>query len=375
MPTALALGRARSDLDVFSRAGLALNDFLAEATTALDRVVPFAGGCVATLDPATSMVSGVLKLGALRGRNDLDVAWSQIEYGRDDPSALAHLVAAGRSAVGIHNEYRGEVERSVRMAELIIPHFDFRDEGRVVLADRSGAWGALALFRARGDAPFDEDELDFLAEVAPAFTRGIRAGLLVQLSRAEAAAAAGPAVIVVDASERVVQATPSAQEHLDLLSGPMQGDPLTFVHSLVTAARRFARGVSDRVPRTRIRTPDGRWLVVHASPLSGDGDRSGDVVVTIEEARPQEVVALVASAFGLTARERDVTAMVLSGADTKEIAAAMHVSPYTVQDHLKSIFDKAGVTSRRELVARVYFDQYAPRIGQAVGADGWFVGD
>jgi DNA-binding CsgD family transcriptional regulator len=114
------------------------------------------------------------------------------------------------------------------------------------------------------------------------------------------------------------------------------------------------------IARARVRTAAGRWLVVRGS-LLGDGPGSR-VAVLVEAARPPELAPLIADAYALTRRERSVTELVARGFSTIEIAARLHLSAYTVQDHLKAIFDKTGSGSRGDLVAQLFFRHDAPRL-------------
>lgn len=54
-------------------------------------------------------------------------------------------------------------------------------------------------------------------------------------------------------------------------------------------------------------------------------------------------------AFGLTAREREILAMVAAGYPNKEIARRCAVTEETVKHHLTRIFDKVGASNRLQL--------------------------
>ncbi len=92
--------------------------------------------------------------------------------------------------------------------------------------------------------------------------------------------------------------------------------------------------------------------------MMGDGP-DAPVAVLLEPARRAEMASVIVDAYGFTDGERRVTELVAHGLSTQQIAARLHLSSYTVQDHLKSIFAKSGTGSRGDLVARLFVDHYA----------------
>lgn len=374
MPSGLLAERVRRDVEVVAHAGLDLDTFLTETLLSLQRAVPFVAVCFGTVDPATQLLTGTRKYGDLAGRDERDHEWGLLEYGGWEPTTFTRMASEAVSAAAVHDRTGGHVEESPRVRELIRPGYGYGDELRTLCLDQGYLWGAAALFRSTDDRPFDASEIAFMASLTPALGAGVRGGLLASLAALPPLESPmGPGVMIIGADDTIVQVNPGADRWLqELAQGGTGTAPTGVIASLVGAARRYARGEWPTPPRSRIRTANGLWLVLHATPLSPRNGVQGEVVVTLEEARPPEVVPLVVAAFGLTNRERDVVALILQGLDTKEISGYLHLSAWTVQDHLKAIFEKAGVRSRRELIARVYFDQYVPRLGAGVGPEGWF---
>src|SRR5262249_39331772 len=86
-----------------------------------------------------------------------------------------------------------------------------------------------------------------------------------------------------------------------------------------------------------------------------DGELA-EIVILIEPLGAREIAWLRLSAFPLSPREQEVVDLVGRGGTTREIGPALWNAGYTAQGHLKHIFDKAGVRSRRELLQRLYLD-------------------
>ncbi|MGY1624374.1 LuxR C-terminal-related transcriptional regulator [Geodermatophilus sp. SYSU D00965] len=373
MTSSMLTERVRAQVSGLAAGGLDAATFAQSALEALARAVPFSAACFATADPATRLVTSTVKATFDDHHDD---EWAHFEYEVPDPSAFLEVNRRPGGVLGLQTATDGRLDLSPRFSRFIRRHWDLDDEMRAALTVDGTTWGFLALFRDGPGAAFSPLEQEFLSSIGATLAVGLRSGLLAAAATDDAAHVDGPAVLVVGADGEIASASVGAAARVAELGGGPLGDaplPLALL-SLVGAARRTAADGQPVVPRVRLRTRSGHWVVAHASRLMARDGTSSDVVVTIEEARPPEIVPIVVAAFGLTPREQDVVQLVLRGVDTGGIAAALHLSAYTVQDHLKSIFTKVGVRSRRELTARVYFDQYAPRLaaGREVGPSGWF---
>ena len=95
----------------------------------------------------------------------------------------------------------------------------------------------------------------------------------------------------------------------------------------------------------------------------------------IQRAHPTLVAPLLLKAYGLTTREQEVAQLMFRGATTIQAAQRLAISPYTVGDHMKSIFEKTGARTRGELSATLFFGEHLPRIQNhvAVGDDASFI--
>jgi DNA-binding CsgD family transcriptional regulator len=340
--------------------GLDLVGFWDQARDALAPAIPHhIAPCWCTLDPASLLVTSHYDHGMIP---QLPPEWLAHEYQDDDCHKLAEIARSGRQTSTLHEATGGDPASSQRWLRYINP-YGGDQELLVALRARGGqTWGVLALYRAPGQPEFSSEERELLQALAPHLAAGARRGLLVgEASDPEQPEA--PGLVVLTENFQPDSLTPGAERWLTELPGGERA-PDSMPHALLSVAGRALRSATAETPGevafARVLSRTGRWVVLHGAVLQSDGRRR--VAVIVEPAHPARISPLLMAAYGLSDREQEVARHVLSGAATGEIASALHISPHTIQQHLKTIFEKTGVRSRRDLVAKVFFAHYEPRL-------------
>jgi DNA-binding CsgD family transcriptional regulator len=337
----------------------------------IQKVLPFDAYVWLLTDPASCVGSAPLaevpclpELPALIRRKYLTTVnrWTELRRGRE-PVGLLQLGTSGQPT------------HSLLWREMLCD-LGITDIASLVFADRYGCWGFLDLWR-RGE-PYTAADANWLAGISSTITQALR--------RRQASAFAhpasisrppdGPAVLILDDQLRIVSRTAAATDWLrSLLPTPQGSSPIPAIAYNVAAQLLAAEaGVDPHPPSVRSRVAGGTWVTLRASRLqvesdlgfiaaaepvgppsnpTSDGRRvrgAGLIAVSIEETTAGPRLDLFARAHGLSDREGQVLTLLSRAADTRDIAVEMAITEYTVQDHLKSIFQKTSCAGRNALL-------------------------
>jgi DNA-binding CsgD family transcriptional regulator len=381
MGTAATFQRRRRDELVRRAVGAGeVTEVFDAASARLRRLVPFDAAVWVATDPATGLPAGPTRaydLDALTAA-ECSALWRH-EFVDDDVNRFSELVRDSRLAASLHAA-ADDPRRSGRYRSFMRP-LGFEDELRAVLTVGSGPWGLVTLWRRGGQPVFSAEETDLVASVAAPLAEALRA----RARPVELPSGLGdedqPGMMIFDTDGGLVSADDRALAWLAELPPERSvpnacgaDQPLWLLVTVLRAAA-VVRGVGDGTARARVRQRHGRWLVGHASCTAPPDGSGGYVAVVLGPATPREIALLVVEAYDLTERERQITGLIARGSRTADIAAELYVSAHTVRDHVKTIFQKVGVSSRGELVATLYAQHFEParefpRMGGGVDRSG-----
>lgn len=261
-------------------------------------------------------------------------------------------------AVTLARATGGELGRSRFWRELL-SHYDVRDVLSAVHRDRHGCWGFLDLWRVRGR--FDEDAATFLTSIGGPVTKALRRAQAATFERDGPGPDAGPMIMLLSAALEVRGQTAPAAAALRLLL-PTEGAVAPIPAAAYNVAAQLLAveaSIDLHPPLSRVHLDEGSWVTLSAARIGSrsDGDPAPDgrdIAVSIEHTGPTARAEAFGRCNALSPRERELLAALTTGMDTRHLAHRLSLSEHTVQDHLRSIFDKTGLRSRAALAGRAF---------------------
>ncbi len=342
---------------------------------ALNGAVHSDGQSLFGLDPCSLLYNRLLAgSGGIYNRNRL--TWLQRVYLVGQPGENNHpgFMRAGLAAVAFHDR----MERCWGMTPRIFADTSerewqrgFHEDGKVppggVLVSSFAADGRwlvglnMTRLDAR-DAPFRPADVAFLRLVGPTIGRAFRAAFARERALRETGATGPDAsgVLIVDANGQVRFQTAAAEAWIGLLRDTWQ--------PAAPGTMQLPTAVWAAIAGARVSTERGCLGIVHALTPAGPlrieaspADDAGCVAVVLTPVRPPAPPSLPVD-WPVTARERDVLSLVAEGSSNRQIAARLMISEHTVVTHLAHAYDKLGVHSRSEVLARLFREAYWPAL-------------
>jgi DNA-binding CsgD family transcriptional regulator len=338
-------------LEAAARSGEDLATFWRQVTPLVADAVPhFEAPCFFTLDPSSLLITSHFQ----EGLPEIPAEWLGREYTESDYNSAPDVLASERGYGTLHEATGGHPELATKYREEMQP-FGCEQELLVALRTRSGeTWGLLGLYRETGRPEFDGAEIDFALAAAPYLAEGARFALRRGLAE-EPDVPEAPGLLLMTEDLDLDSHTAAAVPWLEDLGGAPDDLPAAVY---AVAGRALHRAAEPAF--ARVRGASGRWMVLHGAVLTGEA--ANRVSIIVEPADPERLAPLLMQAYGLTQREQEVTRLAIRGASTTAVASELSIAESTVQQHLKGIFEKTGVRSRRELVGRVFSAHYEPRV-------------
>ncbi len=359
--------RTFSEVKRLCCSGLDGPELLGAVIERLRRVVPFEAYCASTKDPATGFIThGMAE--ELGGENDS--FWSLERLYFDHHQSVRRMMDINQSVALLSETTGGDLERSARYVEYLRP-LGLAHEMRGAFTSGGYLWGSMDLIREPGSPDFEPREVDLLRHIAPHLGNGLKMAALHMQTLVEKGGAEIPGVLTLDYRGSVVQHTPAAERWLrdleDLAPGWRErGDLPRALHTVFLLLRRALSPERERdeeiVPRLHARSRSGRWLTLYGSLSEVTPERQAETMIIIEPTKPEELLPFSMSAYGLSPREEELVKLVVRGLSTTGISRTLFISEHTVQNHLRSVFEKVGVRSRGELVKRLFFDNLYPTL-------------
>ena len=314
--------------------------FAEGAMTSVGRAIGFDGYCLFGVDPLSGLRS------VMFSKHGLEVPTARLVRNETVEHDLNRYVdlARGPRHAGLLVRGSSGGPRSPRLYDILRPE-GYASELRLALISGDRYWGAVSLFRDDVRHPFTDADVDAALDLSEPLSQAVRRyqtgrpGTLPLPRR--------PGVVMVDGDDVPVAVTREAHDWLvDLADSWRYGATEDDVSRIVLEVARAARG--GREPVCRVRMPRGEWLVVSGSRVE---DTDCDVAVVLQAGDLGTVAPAFAAWCGLSPKESEVLHLVASGLAAKQIARRLRLSVLTVNDHLKSVYRKAHVNSREELVS------------------------